>query len=90
VDYCLAVGTQTSAQAATGSYSVATAGSLLVNVNSSGTPAPALTIQAGQPHAFCAGLPGTVNEFSADVTKFYCNNAGSTALVLIVKIGLNG
>lgn len=88
-DYCLTLGTQTAAQQAAGTFSEAPAGSMLINVNSSGTPAPAITIQAKQPHVFAACIPGTANEFTADVTEFFCNNSGSAALVLAVKVGLN-
>lgn len=88
-DYCISLGVQTAAQALTDTYSEASAGSILLNVNSTSSPAPALTINAKQPHVFAPCVPGTVNEFTADVTNFFCNNAGSTDLVLCVKIGLN-
>ncbi len=90
-DYCLSLATQTAAQAAANpqGYTEAASGALVVNVNSITTPAPVLTVNAKQPHVLAACLPGTTNEFSADVTKFFISNSGSTDLVLLVKVGLN-
>lgn len=88
-DYCLSLGSQTPAQALAGTFSEATVGSMLVNVNSSGSPAPAITVNAKQPQVYAACVPGTTNLFSANVTAFLCNNSGSSDLVLVVKVGLN-
>lgn len=88
-DYCLAVGTQTSAQVAQGAFSEAAAGQIEIKVNSTGSPVPDLTIVAKLPHAFAPCLVGTANEFSADVTEFFLSNPGIADLVLIVRIGLN-
>ena len=89
--YCLSLGTQSASQAAANppSFSEATAGELVVKVNSITTPAPTITVDAKIPHAFATAIQGSTNEFSADVTSFFISNAGSTDLFLLVSVGLN-
>ena len=89
--YCFSLATQTAAQAAANppGFTEAASGALVAKFNSSGTPVPSLTINAKVPHVFAACIQGTTNEFTADVTKVFLSNAGSTDLWLLAKIGLN-
>lgn len=89
--YCLSLGTQSAAQAAAHppGFSEATAGELVVKVNSITTPAPTITIDAKVPHVFDTAVQGSTSEFSADITSFNISNAGSTDLWLLVSMGLN-
>ncbi len=89
VCYCIALGTQTAAQAALGTFSEALTGSVDLKWNSTGTPVPDMTLDAKKPHVFADCLPGTVNEFTANITKVYASNAGAAPLVVSVKVGLN-
>ena len=89
VDYCLAVVSQTPAQVLAGTYSEPSSGTILINVNSTSSPTPAITVQARQPAVFAPCIAGTTNVFTADVTKFYLSNAGAVDLSLVVKVGLN-
>jgi hypothetical protein len=89
VDYCVAVVQQTPAQILAGTYSEPASGTILINWNSTGAPAPAMTVNAKQPHVFAPALAGTTNEFTADITKAYFNNAGSADLSVVIKVGLN-